>query len=1394
MDGKTRINIDDGEAWIDNVQTVGKRINTLAINLTEEESLDERYAFTHTVTFTTDGYSSYEDFVGEYYVVVEDYDGTKWLLNPMFPCKVTYTYTLDSNGSRTDFTLGTISNHPMLQLRGLGDIEPYQCKQYKINSFESLEINYRKYSKINQLGEVVYTNEGFYEVDFNKGSQSFTEVFDGNGITQSVTFDISFDSYKSSWHYNLLEFTDNRYSVVIKNQLGGYVACGFGFGLQPSYTVYGDGGSDPSRIEIRLTDYYNSGEAATIVERGELGKDTTTTWENVITEFACIGKGLATYVLKEEVDILGNHLGRYSVLDGFQAMYADYNIVSVFYESEVFASTRCRGASDCEVKLSLSEITSIAPNDCKEFSVIASDSWELESSTPSITVSPTKGNSGVFKVSICALGNVSGTLTLKACDSTKIYNIVVGESGCLPTKTFNVTAQQQNVTIPSNCCITRVFLSDNTLSSTIGNGYFNVSVTENSSVTSKRSINVQILFCDNTTENITIIQDHLYERWASLGEYQCEGGKAYEIERRYIGYYENDINIPTSETRRGKLIEGQECDGDRYVRWSDYGQYTCVGGDKFQLLEEEYSYDGKNWTKSGATKLGNRLQDTENVCGGSGDVQYEWRLSNEIVCESLYYQYRWQETDGYICQGTTKYKELVSQYNDGSGWKDVEPRETKIGDKIEDNSTDCGYFEPQYRWQDTLTFVCDDDYNKYQEQVRQVSNDGGKTWNDVYPRETQNGALLEENSTDCGYIPPTKIHIYGDYGIDVYVLCNDSNILTLDELIEAGFATTTPYYALNVEFGDCIDTIGENALYGTHRYNKVDLVIPSHIVNIGDYALSIGDWNSITIEHNVEYFGKGMFKDTKNNIQFIKIPQTLEEIPEETFMNVYYTPIPKIPEGVKRIGKNAYRSCKFPNDYELELPNSLVEIGDYAFSYNYLERVVIPDKVERIGEYAFFSNGLNEIVIGESVKEIGEYALGIGSDGIDIIVKAKTPPTVVNGFASGYPNIKSITVPCGAEEAYKQAEVWSRYADVISAAYTEKWVEDGYECVYGDKYALERKYKSCNDVDWIPTDETRQGRLIESESNDCSSVEGLIEVERNENYHSWNPYEGLQNLKYDTYFFDVQYLYMNQASTSDRTLRVTFKKRTSFDFYVYSPYNRSYSANVEVRDINGGNNYTIEGNDYWQHIVYDNLNPNDTYVFEFYVSGNRYGSYQYVAIPSNDYSDRECEIKVTYVDGSDLMLWKSESISLDDTSPFTMYHKEDEVKEIEKLEVLSKIQEVGPFLIDSAFKGREILLGDSVRTIVYNDFINTENLEKVTLSANFNTFRGYGYNSDRVFVNNKKLREVIFKSVNPPTNLPYLSFIDNADDLKIYVPSESVDAYKQASGWSTYADRIFPIP
>ena len=101
-----------------------------------------------------------------------------------------------------------------------------------------------------------------------------------------------------------------------------------------------------------------------------------------------------------------------------------------------------------------------------------------------------------------------------------------------------------------------------------------------------------------------------------------------------------------------------------------------------------------------------------------------------------------------------KYQKLKKQYSyDGVHWSDVEPAEYKLGEVIEENSTDCGAIEPQYRWYNadpSVDYICSG-YNKFYKQYYQVSYDGGNTWENVQPIETQIGEIAEPNSFDCDY-------------------------------------------------------------------------------------------------------------------------------------------------------------------------------------------------------------------------------------------------------------------------------------------------------------------------------------------------------------------------------------------------------------------------------------------------------------------------------------------------------------------------------------------------------------------------------------------------------------------------------------------------------------------
>lgn len=55
------------------------------------------------------------------------------------------------------------------------------------------------------------------------------------------------------------------------------------------------------------------------------------------------------------------------------------------------------------------------------------------------------------------------------------------------------------------------------------------------------------------------------------------------------------------------------------------------------------------------------------------------------------------------------------------------------------------------------------------------------------------------------------------------------------------------------------------------------------------------------------------------------------------------------------------------------------------------------------------------------------------------------------------------------------------------------------------------------------------------------------------------------------------------------------------------------------------------------------------------------------------------------------------------------------------------------------------------------------------------------------------LASITCLAVTPPTLANNIAFHDT-NDCPIYVPAESVDAYKSATNWSTYADRIQAIP
>lgn len=735
------IHIDNGEAYVTDIDQEPLSLQVYNIALTDTDELDERYKFTHQLTFSMDGYANYKDFQGRYFAIVKSLDGVYWLVNPMFPCKVTYTYTLDANGSHTDFTMSTASNHPTLRIRNISHATPYACG-YKHCTFSDLKLNESIYS-LKTNNHVLYTNDGFKDVIFTKNSGVFTEQFDGTNIQHDLKFDINFDDYKSSWHYNLLEFVENRYAAIVRTSCDNYILCGFGFGLNPSFNVEANDDVSMDKIHIDLIDMHDNGDFIAYEDEITIERDSVVKWvySNKYNGYECVGNNLARYLLMEEVDALMNPTGNYKVLAGYESQFPFLNIVGTFTETETFNSYDC--ADGCRIQTSFPLEFVFNNVSCREYSLIADSDWSITSSASHITVTPSNGEAGVsYTVQVCntqapSATEVTSNLNLTYCNRTRTYTVKVKQGdSCLPGgSVFDISANGQYVTIPTSCCVRSAEdLSHQITNVSIQNSYIRVYVPQNNSGNPRQFI-ITITYCDGREGEALINQGTGFERWVkeSTG---CNGTYKCDIERKYTGTTLSNVNTRTEETRYTNCVTSSECGGST-TRWIDSSETTCSGGKKYIVQIEQVSTDGgSSWSNTGNKRLGSETADPSGECAGVEELE-DWR------------------ENGYICNETTKYVRLQLYVStDGQTW--VATNTYKRGDRIlETNSADCGYVIPSTGWtyEDwrlvETDYICDDG-NKYEKLRRWVSNDNVNwTSTDAYKR----GNLIEENSGDCGYDP-----------------------------------------------------------------------------------------------------------------------------------------------------------------------------------------------------------------------------------------------------------------------------------------------------------------------------------------------------------------------------------------------------------------------------------------------------------------------------------------------------------------------------------------------------------------------------------------------------------------------------------------------------------------
>lgn len=974
------IRIDEGEAYVDSISETPLKIEGFNLTFTEESSLDERYRFTKNISISVFGRADLSLFQDKFYAVLEGEDGTLWVVNTEFPSRVTYTYNLSEQQNQTTFTLQTSSNMPTLKLNAtLPNTSNISCN-YKVNGIESLKLLEAADVSYDTESNTIYkyTTNDFQEVEFLRNTFNYTEQFDGEDTTTTLDFDIAFDNYKSSWHYNLLEFVRNLYSAVITTKDGNDVLAGFNHGLQPNFSINSQD-ENIDTIGITLVEASNLGSNVVSMDSSTVVTDASTTWVYDKNYYECLGNGTAKYLVKREINKNGTYTGNIEVMDGYS--FPDISPTGTFYETVTFNSPDCGSSSSCSINTNIPSYIQFNAVTCYTYSLRATCDWDISGMESYITVSPTQGVANTdYTVQVCNTeSNISGqtsSFILMAGNNVRTINVMLSNDVLSPSEQrINCLAQTVTFTFDPSCPIT-VTSIDSRLTYQISYNQLVVQVPRNYSIIDAITWNISVTNCNGNTGSVSIIQDKTYEKWQDTSGFICDGTTSYIKQTRYTGTTTDGNFAPTGENRAGdKIKDNDDRCTNAITRFRFDGKYYCVNGNKMQVLEEEISYDnGTTWVKTGVTQLGDLVEPDSVWC--DQDVTYKWEISTKWVCEGSAAPTleRWVTVDGeYVCLGTTKYTKEKKQTraDESSSW--VDTGETRRGDIIiEENSTDCGYEPPSYteQWVEDGNYVCEGT-TKYAQEKRQIKYPGSNEWIDT--GETRRGSrIIETNSPDCGYVPPAtnKFSATYDDGSTFEVACNSVQSITTaitktEEHDYKKMKTAT--------VGSCVKVIGAKSFNGCEMLTSVTL------------------------------------------------PSTLTKIEESAFRLV------------SLLG-------------ELVIPDNVTEIGDYGVASNErLRSLTIGSGATTFGDYCFMWNTvLTSVTIPASVTNIGSNCFYNCTALTSITVNAMTPPTLKQTWNTpsqmyiGYYNFDNtndcpIYVPASVVETYKTTEGWSKYASRIRA-------------------------------------------------------------------------------------------------------------------------------------------------------------------------------------------------------------------------------------------------------------------------------------------------------------------------------------------------------------------------
>ena len=191
-----------------------------------------------------------------------------------------------------------------------------------------------------------------------------------------------------------------------------------------------------------------------------------------------------------------------------------------------------------------------------------------------------------------------------------------------------------------------------------------------------------------------------------------------------------------------------------------------------------------------------------------------------------------------------------------------------------------------------------------------------------------------------------------------------------------------------------------------------DITIPEvangySVIRIEAFAFEQASITSIVIPNSIKTIGSGAFFQCAE-LKFVKLPNQLTEIEDETFCNCVSLTSIDIPEGVTSIGYEAFYGCRELK--EANIPSSVVHFGSGVFCYaGFTSMPKLPETLTTIPYAIFQSCPLTSVEIPQNITSIEGCAF---NDCLitEVEIPAKVTHIGVAAF-SRCRNLSSIVIP-----------------------------------------------------------------------------------------------------------------------------------------------------------------------------------------------------------------------------------------------------------------------------------------------------------------------------------------------------------------------------------------------